>query len=83
MANILQGAGFVGVRKGSSYPYEMRALINFSQIEFTISEEGGEDLKALRLGGSVVVATTPGTEKSELSISNIDFVLPALEVLLG
>lgn len=83
MANILQGAGFVGVRKGSSYPYEMRALINFSQIEFNISEEGGEDLKALRIGGSVVVATTPGTEKAELSISNIDFVVPALEILLG
>lgn len=83
MADILTGAGFVGVRKGSSYPYDMRVLFNFSQIEFNITEEGGEDISALRPGGSVVVASTPGTEKAEVSISNIDFVVPALEVLLN
>jgi hypothetical protein len=83
MANILFGAGYVGVQKGAAFPYTMRCLINFSQIEFTVSEEGGEDIKALRLGGSVVVATTPGTEKAELKITNVDFVAPALEVLLN
>jgi hypothetical protein len=30
-----------------------------------------------------VVASTPGTEKSTLQVSNIDFVRPALEVLLN
>jgi len=83
MANVLTGAGFVSVRQGDSYPYDMRVLLNFSQIEFDISEDGGDELKALRLGGSIVVATTPGTEKAELKISNIDFVCPAMEVLLG
>jgi len=83
MANILMGCGYIAVKKGASYPYEMRCLINFSNIELTISEEGGEDVKALRLGGSVVVASTPGTVKVEGKITNVDFVVPALEILLN
>lgn len=83
MADILWGAGYIGVKSGTTYPYTMRCLVNFSQIEINCSEEGGEELKALRLGGSIVVATTPGVEKWEVKVSNIDFVVPALEVLLN